>query len=314
MTYTIIDVSTSNDEKVPGVFNVMWELFVSTYGKKAERHPQKYERWNTIRSTMKDILMAWCSRLSNIHTKPPAIARLSMLLWFYRCPSTIWSILSHLRIALSENTTKKLYTAATQIPLSARQDWEDHGTVAMIGADNMSYSTINALVRLNNTGNLQRYLDIIFSYLMFILIKFTYTWLDTVNAWHRYTNPLLFPKFGKNDKLFIHITDLVQLYPHVLVSEQTLLAAMTSAYNHVRIIMAQERSLLAPPVSDAPAPAMQIEFLEPLFNIKTSAYADIGRMINAYSVKFLSMKSNLILFIINDMNSEWRLQSYNFVW
>ena len=147
---------------------------------KAERYPEHYQRWLTIRATCKEMLMSWSLRLRNIHTKPPAIARFSMLLLHHQCPYSIWNILSHLRLALSINTTKRLYEAATAIPISVRLNWMDHQSIAMVGADNMSYITYNAQVRVCK-GVISRYLLIFVVFYYFDLRK--YTWIDTVNLW-----------------------------------------------------------------------------------------------------------------------------------
>ena len=71
--------------------------------------------------------------MKQIHIKPPPIIRFSMVLHYHHCPSSIWSILSHLRLALSPNTTKQMYEVANSIPLEIRQQWIDHETIATIG-------------------------------------------------------------------------------------------------------------------------------------------------------------------------------------
>jgi hypothetical protein len=95
--------------------------------------------------------------LRDIHTKPIPIVRFSMLLQYHSCPTPIWNILSHLRLALSINTTKELYTVASAIPLPIRLNWDDHSTIAVLGADNMSYVTHKKQVRLEN-GSANTYL------------------------------------------------------------------------------------------------------------------------------------------------------------
>ena len=57
-----------------------------------------------------------------------------------------------MRLALSVNTTKRLYIAANAIPLPIRNEWIDHGSISVIGADNMSYITYSAQVRVQNTA------------------------------------------------------------------------------------------------------------------------------------------------------------------
>jgi hypothetical protein len=64
-----------------------------------------------------------------------------MNLKFLGCPHFIWNDLSHLCLALSINTTNKLYAIANEIPLLIRILWFNHNSVAVAGADNMSYIT-----------------------------------------------------------------------------------------------------------------------------------------------------------------------------
>ena len=86
-----------------------------------------------IRNTTKTFLTSWLLQLQQMHTKPPAIIRLSMDLLYHQCPHSIWSILSYLRIALSPNATKKLYRIANQISMPDRLQWIDHETIAITG-------------------------------------------------------------------------------------------------------------------------------------------------------------------------------------
>jgi len=90
----------------------------------------------TVRATSQDMLRGWSARLRDIHSKPLSIVRFSMLLHFFQCPYPIWNILSHLRFALSINTTKELFRVATQIPYPIRMNILDHLCIAVIGADN----------------------------------------------------------------------------------------------------------------------------------------------------------------------------------
>lgn len=143
-------------ETQPFIFTTLWQWLKNTYGAKAEKHPEDYVRWNTIRTTCKEFLMSWCLRMRDIHLKPPMIARFSMLLQFHQCPMPIWSVLSHLRLAFSVNTTKRMYEAAIAIPISIRCEWPQHGTIGMVGVDNMSYITYNAQVRIQDE-NIKRY-------------------------------------------------------------------------------------------------------------------------------------------------------------
>ena len=139
------------------VFDILFEWLNNTYAEKVQRNPDRYNRWITLRDTSKQMLQVWGYRLKNIHYKPVEITRFSMLLWFHRCPYPIWNILSHLCLALSINTTKKLYASATSIPISMWLNWENYNSIANIRADNMSYMTYNAQVQINS-DNTERYL------------------------------------------------------------------------------------------------------------------------------------------------------------
>jgi len=121
------------------------------------RKPENYERWIIVRKACKEMVMSWTTRLKNIHTKPIAIARFSMLLLFHNCPFPVWNILSHLRLALSINTTKRLYEVATSISFAERMNWRDHGSIAMLGADNLLFHTCNAIMRING-NKMERYI------------------------------------------------------------------------------------------------------------------------------------------------------------
>jgi hypothetical protein len=130
------------------------------YAKHAAKHPEKYLKYTTVRETCKEILLGWSFRLRNIHSKLPVLVRLSFLLLFHQYPYPIWNILSHLRLALSVNTTKRLCAKATTIPISIRNAWEHHNTIAVVGIDNMSYIMYNAQVRIKD-GTMNRYPNII---------------------------------------------------------------------------------------------------------------------------------------------------------
>ena len=90
----------------------------------------------TVRATSQDMLRGWSARLRDIHSKPLSIVRFSMLLHFFQCPYPIWNILSHLRFALSINTTKELFRVATQILYPIRMNILDHLCIAVIGTNN----------------------------------------------------------------------------------------------------------------------------------------------------------------------------------
>ena len=103
------------------------------------------------------MVMSWTTCLKNIHTKPIAIVWFSMLLLFHNCPFSVWNILSHLQLALSINTTKCLYKVATSISFAERMNWRDHGSIAMLDADNLLFHTCNAIMRING-NKMERYI------------------------------------------------------------------------------------------------------------------------------------------------------------
>ena len=118
---------------MPKLFDIIWNMLENTYTEKVNRHPERYERWLTIRETTKELLQSWLFRLRQIHIKPLAIVRLSMVLLHHQCNGFIWSVLSHLRIVLSVNTTKKMYAIANQVLFPVRVQWNDHSGIAVVG-------------------------------------------------------------------------------------------------------------------------------------------------------------------------------------
>lgn len=103
------------------------------------RHPEKYSRWLLLRDTNHDFLQSWCLRLQNIHFKPPAIVRFSILLHFHNCHSSIWNYLSHMRMALSKETTLRLITSMNSISYPDYFNWTPQKYVGAVGADNFGY-------------------------------------------------------------------------------------------------------------------------------------------------------------------------------
>jgi hypothetical protein len=85
--------------------------------------------------------IGWVDCLSNMHAKPIALICFSMNLYFAHTPTSIWKMLSLLRLAISHTTTMKLYNIAMQIPIHQQLSWDVHPTTAVIGADNMHYIT-----------------------------------------------------------------------------------------------------------------------------------------------------------------------------
>ena len=81
-------------------------------------------------------------------------------------------------------------SVATSIPFPQRQQWNDHGSIAVIGADNMGYTTHMTQVRVEDNQMVQ------------------YNQINTINIWQRWNDANLFPKFKKLDHLFGHITGI----------------------------------------------------------------------------------------------------------
>src|SRR5687768_14831252 len=101
-------------------FDILWSSLKNHYSTRAARHPQKYERWLTLRATIKQLLASWLIRLRNIHKMPVSIIRFSMNNLFIRCPLSLWSILSHLRLCLSHTKTLQLYDTCNSLSVVDR--------------------------------------------------------------------------------------------------------------------------------------------------------------------------------------------------
>lgn len=230
--------------------------------------------------------MSWSTRLRNIHTKPIAITRFSMLLMFHNCPFPIWNILSHLRLALSVNTTKRLYEEATSISFADRMDWDDHGSIAMLGADNVMYYTATAQVRLNG-NEFQRYTSHFFC--LYYNTYNRYNILHTINIWQRHNSPTSFQKFDKNARLFPHKRpeNVATLYPSVALTPADLPKLCQTAYNHVRAVANQNVSLLNYPPHVNDREKTRIEFHEPLLNLQTSNYKDMTFFVNHLAINWM---------------------------
>src|SRR5271163_3563774 len=118
----------------------------NTYSVKIKKYSEEFARWNTIRKMCKEFLMLWCICMHDIHLKPPMVTQFSILLLFHQYLTPIWSILSHLHLVFSINTTKQLYDVAISVLISIQCKWPQHATIAMIGVDNMSYIMYNTQV------------------------------------------------------------------------------------------------------------------------------------------------------------------------
>lgn len=244
-----------SDEHSP-IFTTLWKWLENTYHQKVYRHPHRYEQFITKQATTRTILIGWLQRMKQIHVLPPALVRLSMMLHFFNCPHELWQIFSHLRLVLSINTTKRMYSTATAITLPIRNSWMDHQTIAIIGADNMSYITHKRQIRTENHTAV------------------TFTWLDTINMWQRYTEPNYFPNFRIDDHLFRTITpDILQVrMDDVFLDSTRLNLVVQSAYTHSLSLLKKNVSHIDLPEHEDNTPPPQIEFKIPLFNLTTSKY------------------------------------------
>lgn len=255
----------------PPIFSIIWKWIKNTYAAKAERKPENYVRWHKLRNASQELVIAWMLRLKQIHVKPPAIIRLSMMLRFFQCPVQIWNILSHLRLVLSINSTDKLYTIATSIPISVRQNWTDHETIAVVGADNMSYITHKSNIRVENNAAVAM------------------TVLNTINTWQIRHEPDLFPTFGQYDYLFEVITPNMEpiRIADVTLTSADLTTTTNLAWNHTLNLLEENHSHVErPPPTDETAPP-HIEFNVPLFDLTTSAYIDMEVFLNHVYLKYL---------------------------
>ena len=219
-------------EDLSKVFRIIWRWVKNTYAIKAERHPEKFQRWLKVRETCKEIMFGWCTRLRDIHAKPVAIIRLSLQLLFHQCPYSIWEVFSHTQIVLSINTTKELAAVAVAIPLPVWNNWQDHADIAVLGADNMSYITQKAMVRVEGDK----------------LSKST--WLDTINIWQRWNQEDSFPAFSDTDKMYKHIPDVHVAAQCLLLQHSDMMHFLKISYSHCMEQVAQNVSLLARPVME----------------------------------------------------------------
>ena len=85
------------------------------YSAKAQRCPSKYNHFNQVHESSMCLLSGWINRLANMHSKPIAIVRFSMNLYFSHTPLAVWNILSLLQIAMSCTSTMNLYEVAMTI-------------------------------------------------------------------------------------------------------------------------------------------------------------------------------------------------------
>lgn len=109
-----------------------------------------------------------------------------MLLYYTHTPTVIWSFLSHMRMALSYNTTKKLYNICNEIPLPICLHWPQHPTTAIITADNMSYFIYNNTPVNTFTGNVEE--------------SHTY---NTINIWKKYFSTDIIKPFEGDDRVML---------------------------------------------------------------------------------------------------------------
>jgi hypothetical protein len=128
------------------LFQTLWGELKNTYQRKVQNHPERGERYKQVRQTTKELLAAWLTRIRRIHFKPLMIVRLSFFLYHVHCPASLWRVLSSLRLVLSATHTSKLLAVASSIPLAVRLNWPSHPHVAILGADNCSYSTSKCFI------------------------------------------------------------------------------------------------------------------------------------------------------------------------
>jgi len=199
-----------------------------------------------------------------------------MFLLHTNCPKAIFNVLSHMRLSLSYNTTRKFYQLATQEPISSRENWSSHTTIGMVGADNMSYFTHVNAVRISDPQSPVKALNQI----------------DTVNFWHRYDPPSLYGNFTVDDNLFhvIHEQDQVQYLQKMLLTSNSFFNFCNHTFFQSLQLSNQHVSHLAYPVLPENTPnvaPVHIEFHVPLFNVSTSAYSDVREIIDEINQTYL---------------------------
>ena len=162
----------------------------------------------------------------------------------------------------------------SSVPISSRLEWNQPGSIAVLGADNMGYYTRNAQARVDADGKMS-----------------THTWIDTINWWQRWDLPL-HAKFKSSDQFFARIKDIDLLKKSVSLSSHNMHTSFNNAFSHSSSQISQKLTLLDRPNNYSISSAC-IEYQSPFFDLKTSKTQDMEIFLNNIYCKYICM---LIIF------------------
>ena len=283
------------------VFDNLWNSLKNHYSTKVARNPQKYERWLTVRHSIKQLLASWLIRVRNIHKMPIFIMRFSMNLLFVRCPLSLWSMLSHLRLCISYTKTLQLYDTCNSISIVHRLHWPVHRSVAVIGSDNMDYATRLATPRMNEDG----------------IIQFS-RYFRTINSWQRFIDPAKISTFDPfTDVMLPDLTDdnrTEQLACLQITKPDWSMWQQKRWINARHVQNSDGRSLLDYPSipNQSKTELPKILFHEPLTNIGTASYEDMRTYLDWVWRKFLISGEFSLVVLFGDeqfVSRVWKLLS-----
>ena len=140
-----------------------------------------------------------------------------------------------------------------------------------------------------------------------------YHWLDTINLWQHWKSLGLFPEFLPSDHLFHHTRDWHNVLSSVLLTQQQFSSLLATASQHALTLLRNNVSFSSQSsiVENDQSPA-SIEFLSPLFHLKTSSYADMNLFLNHLSLWYFGM--SVICDQVLILHSIWWQTSSDIVW
>ena len=94
-------------------------------------------------------------------------------------------------------------------------------------------------------------------------------------------------KFRSDDKLYRHITNIQEKIDELHLGEYDMKASMVDAYNFCLDHIGHDRSLLHRPATDAQSEPAALDFKIPLFNLVTSKYADMQKLLNHIYMNYI---------------------------
>jgi hypothetical protein len=107
--------------------------------------------------------------------------------------------------------------------------------------------------------------------------------------WQHWKSPNLYQSFGDSDHLFSHIRDVQQSAKALVVNNDTLKFLCNIAFNHASQLSQNNISFSSHPLLTVSNSPPQIQFLSPLFHLKTSTYADMHLFLNDITLKYIRM-------------------------